>query len=63
VPSDAVVPTEDGPIVWVPRGRGVRQVRVTVGQQNEEWTQILSGLVEGESVLRVSRTSPERASS
>ncbi|MBK6406312.1 MAG: efflux RND transporter periplasmic adaptor subunit [Holophagales bacterium] len=46
VPPDSVVPTEAGPFVWVPRGRGARQVRVTVGRRNEEWVEILSGLAE-----------------
>lgn len=63
VPSDAVVPTEAGPFVWVPGGRGPRQVRVTVGRRNEEWVEILSGLAAGDSVLRVARTSPKEGPS
>ncbi len=53
VPSDAVVPTETGPFVWVPAGRGGRSVAVRVGQRNEEWVEVLSGLAEGDAVLRV----------
>ncbi|HYN41908.1 MAG TPA: efflux RND transporter periplasmic adaptor subunit [Thermoanaerobaculia bacterium] len=63
VPSDSVVPTEEGPFVWVPRGRGARQVRVTVGRRNEEWVEIRSGLAEGDSVLRLARPSPKGTSS
>ena len=63
VPSDSVVPTEAGPFVWIPRGRGARQVRVTVGRRNEEWVEILSGLAEGDSVLRIARPSPKGTSS
>jgi multidrug efflux pump subunit AcrA (membrane-fusion protein) len=55
VPSDAVLPTEAGAVVWVPGGRGARRVAVTVGQRNEEWVEILSGLAEGDPVLRVGR--------
>lgn len=53
VPSDAVVPTEAGPFVWVPRGGGARLVAVKVGRRNEEWVEIRSGLAEGDPVLRV----------
>jgi membrane fusion protein (multidrug efflux system) len=53
VPSDAVVPTEAGPFVWVPRGGGARLVAVQVGRRNEEWVEIRSGLAEGDAVLRV----------
>jgi multidrug efflux pump subunit AcrA (membrane-fusion protein) len=63
VPSDSVVPTEAGPFVWVPRGRGARQVRVTVGRRNEEWVEIRSGLAEGDFVLRFARPSPKGTSS
>ena len=57
VPSDAVVPTEAGPFVWVPKGRGARQTAVTVGRRNGEWVEILSGLAEGASVLRLAAAS------
>jgi RND family efflux transporter MFP subunit len=63
VPSDAVVPTEEGPFVWVPNGRGARRVQVTVGRRNDEWVEILSGLAEGASVLRVAPSSPKGSSS
>jgi hypothetical protein len=63
VPSDAVVPTEEGPFVWVPNGRGVRRVRVTVGRRNDEWVEVLSGLATGDSVLRVAPSSPNGTSS
>ncbi len=63
VPSDAVVPTEEGPFVWVPNGRGARRVRVTVGGRNDEWVEILSGLAEGDPVLRVAPSSPKGTSS
>jgi len=63
VPSDAVVPTEEGPFVWVPKGRGARRVPVTVGSRNDEWVEIRSGLSEGDPVLRVATSSPRGASS
>lgn len=53
VPHDAVVPTEAGPVVWVPRGSGARRVRVTAGRRNDEWVEVLAGLAEGDAVLRV----------
>jgi len=53
VPADAVVPTETGPFVWVPDGRGARAVAVKVGKRNEEWVELLSGLRDGEKVLRL----------
>lgn len=59
VPSDAVVPTEAGPVVWVPGGRGARRVPVAAGQRNEEWVEIRSGLAEGDVVLRVARPSQQ----
>jgi multidrug resistance efflux pump len=63
VPSDAVVPTEEGPFVWVPKGRGARQVFVTVGRRNDEWVEVLSGLAEGAPVLRVVPSSAKGTSS
>ncbi len=63
VPSDAVVPTEEGPFVWVPKGTGARRVRVTVGRRNDEWVEVLSGLAEGEAVLRIASPSSKGASS
>ncbi len=63
VPSDAVVPTEEGPFVWVPKGNGARRVRVTVGRRNDEWVEILSGLAEGSAVLRIASSAPKGASS
>ena len=62
VPSDAVVPTEAGPFVWVPRGAGARPVAVTVGRRNAEWVEVTKGLGEGDSVLRVAPPSPGGAS-
>lgn len=52
VPADAVVPTEAGPYVWVPRGGGSRLVGVKVGRRNEEWVEVRAGLSEGDAVLR-----------
>ncbi len=63
VPSDAVVPTEEGPFVWVPKGTGARRVRVTVGRRNDEWVEVRSGLAEGDAVLRIAPPSSKGASS
>ena len=63
VPADAVVPTEAGPFVWVPRGSGARAVAVTVGRRNGEWVEVLSGLGEGDEVLRLARAAAKGASS
>jgi multidrug efflux pump subunit AcrA (membrane-fusion protein) len=63
VPADAVVPTEAGPFVWVPRGDGARAVPVTVGRRDAEWVEVLSGLKDGDEVLRVARTASKGASS
>lgn len=63
VPSDAVVPTEQGPFVWVPKGSGTRRVPVTVGRRNDEWVEIRSGLSEGDPVLRVASSAAKGASS
>ncbi len=57
VPADAVVPTESGPFVWVPRGRGARQAPVKVGRRNEDWVEVLEGLAEGDAILRVATPS------
>lgn len=58
VPSDAVVPTEAGPFVWVPRGSGARRIAVTVGRRNADWVEVTAGLSEGDSVLRVAPSPP-----
>lgn len=63
VPSDAVVPTEAGPFVWVPKGSGARRVQVTVGRRNDEWVEIRSGLAEGSAILRVAPPSQRGTSS
>ncbi len=63
VPADSVVPTEAGPFVWVPRGSGARPVAVKVGRRNGEWVEVLSGLAEGDAVLRVARPAPKGAAS
>ncbi len=63
VPADSVVPTEAGPFVWVPRGSGARPIAVKVGRRNGEWVEVLSGLAEGDAVLRVARPAPKGAAS
>ncbi len=63
VPADAVVPTESGPFVWVPRGRGARRVAVSVGRRNAEWVEVTKGLAEGDAVLRLAAASPPGAAS
>ena len=63
VPSDSVVPSEAGSFVWVPGGRTARPVAVTVGRRNEEWVEVLSGLAEGDAVLRLERPSTKKGSS
>ena len=63
VPADVVVATEAGPFAWVKAGRGVRSAALKVGRRNEEWVEVLSGLSEGDSVLRLATTPPEGAAS
>ena len=63
VPADAVVPTEAGPYVWVPRGGGARLVGVKVGRRNDEWVEILSGLSEGDAVIRAGASAANGAAS
>lgn len=52
VPADAVVATEAGAFVWVPGRGGARLVGVRVGRRNAEWVEVLSGISEGDAVLR-----------
>ena len=52
VPAEAVFHTGTRDIVFVAKGQGVFEPReVTVGQAVNEWTQILSGLQAGDSVV------------
>ncbi len=50
VPRDAVFLRDDGPVVWVLRALGWREVKVTIGRSNRTHVEVLSGLAEGESI-------------
>lgn len=52
VPSQAVIHDPQGATVWVKKSPGVYEPRmVDIGMQNKEYTQIISGLEEGEAVV------------
>jgi hypothetical protein len=51
VPLQAVYPSSGRNLCWVQRGEEIEERSVEVGQHNEKWVQILSGLSEGETVL------------
>jgi len=51
VPVQAVVPTEEGHVCYVLRGRRAEPVPVQIGQFNDEFIEIRQGLQEGQQVL------------
>ncbi len=51
VPLQAVFPSGGRNLCWVQKGSEIEERTVEVGQHNEKWVQILSGLTEGETVL------------
>jgi hypothetical protein len=58
VPRDAVFLRDDGPVVWVRRGLGWREVKVTLGRSNRDQVEVVSGLAEGEKVSPVDLALP-----
>jgi hypothetical protein len=58
VPRDAVFLRDDGPVVWVRRGLGWREVEVTLGRSNRDQVEVVSGLAEGEKVSPVDLALP-----
>lgn len=53
VPLDCVVPSAAGPLVWRSGTGGVSAVPVKTGRRNEERVEVLSGLKEGDLVVRL----------
>ncbi len=51
VPTEALVEDRGMSYVFVPSGDGFRVVRVTTGERNSNWTEILEGLREGNQVV------------
>jgi multidrug resistance efflux pump len=53
VPLDCVAPSASGPLVWRAGAGGLSAVAVTTGRRNEERVEVLSGLKEGDLVVRL----------
>ncbi|HUL78236.1 MAG TPA: HlyD family efflux transporter periplasmic adaptor subunit [Vicinamibacteria bacterium] len=53
VPRDAVFLRGSGPVVWVRRALGWREVRVTLGRSNRAQVEVVSGLAEGDRISPV----------
>jgi len=58
VPRDAVFLRDDGPVVWVRRALGWREVEVKIGRSNRTQVEVLSGLDEGDKVSPVDLALP-----
>ena len=58
VPRDAVFLRDDGPVVFVRRALGWREVKVTLGRSNRTQVEVVSGLAEGEKVSPVDLALP-----
>jgi multidrug efflux pump subunit AcrA (membrane-fusion protein) len=58
VPRDAVFLRDTGPVVWVRRGLGWREVTVSLGRSNRAQVEVVSGLDEGEKVSPVDLALP-----
>jgi multidrug efflux pump subunit AcrA (membrane-fusion protein) len=64
VPRDAVFLRDGGPVVWVRRALGWREVPVTLGRGNRTQVEVVSGLAEGDRVSPVDLASaPDDGSS
>jgi HlyD family secretion protein len=50
LPRDAVFLRDAGPVVWVRRGFGWREVKVELGRSNRRQVEVTSGLAEGDRV-------------
>jgi multidrug efflux pump subunit AcrA (membrane-fusion protein) len=61
LPREAVALRDDGPVVWVKRGLGWREVPVKLGRRNDEMVEVLDGLSEGDTVSVVDLAAPEGA--
>jgi hypothetical protein len=62
VPRDAVFLREDGPVVWVRRALGWREVGVRLGRSNRTQVEVVSGLAEGDRVSPVDLRAPREES-
>jgi HlyD family secretion protein len=58
VPREAVVLRDDGPVVWVRRGLGWREVPAELGRRNDDVVEVLGGLSEGDTVSVVDLAAP-----
>jgi multidrug efflux pump subunit AcrA (membrane-fusion protein) len=58
LPREAVVLRDDGPVVWLKRGLGWREVPVELGRRNDEVVEVLGGLSEGDTVSAVDLAEP-----
>ena len=61
LPGEAVVLRDDGPVVWVKRGLGWREVPVELGRRNHEMVEVLDGLSEGDAVSTLDLAGPRGA--
>ncbi len=58
LPLDAVVPTPDGPVVYVRQGGDPTSVPVVLGPRDAERIIVLEGLSEGDQVVRAAEVKP-----
>ena len=59
VSRDAVFLRDDGPVVWVRRALGWREVKVTLGRSNRKQVEVVAGLAEGDRVSPRDLARPE----
>lgn len=60
VPREAVFLRPSGPVVWVKRWNGYREVKVKLGRQNRRFVELLEGLADGDSVATADLRPEER---
>jgi HlyD family secretion protein len=58
VPKDAVFLRDSGPVVWVRRALGWREVPVTLGRANRRQVEVVSGLDEGDRLSPLDLAAP-----
>jgi HlyD family secretion protein len=58
LPREAAFIRDDGPVVWVKRGFGWREVPVELGRRNDEVVEVLDGLSEGDTVSAADLAAP-----